>query len=244
MLRNDRMSAPGATLLAVDGVPLAAGKKVKRTDRRVVRTREALIEAGYALFSGRGLYDVSIDEIVERASVSKQTFYNHFNDKLSLAQSIYLAIRGELELEIARMNANIPDAVARVARGICFYVSKALDDPDHIRFLARMLVQDVVPEDQANRGLMKDLEAGLAAGRFTVRSVDSAVAFVLGASEPLLAAVAADRNRTNALSMSQEFVTLILRGLAVQPMEAELIAAQAANQLIGKVPDNGRVPAP
>ncbi len=35
-----------------------------------------------------------------------------------------------------------------------------------------------------------------------------------------------------AVAVTQEFLTLILRGLSAPPMEAELIAAQAANLLL------------
>jgi AcrR family transcriptional regulator len=226
------MTASIAPIAPAAGASPDTAKKTRRLDRRVVRTREALIEAGYALFAEKGLHEVSIDEIIEKASVSKQTFYNHFNEKRALALAIYSDIREEFESGVQQINADVQDPAVRIARGICLYVRKALDDPDHVRFVARMLIQDNDTEDPANRGLIRDLETGLAAGRLMVRSPETGAAFVLGASEPLLAAVLADRTAQSAISLAQDFITLILRGLAVDPIEAELIASQSTNQLI------------
>jgi AcrR family transcriptional regulator len=191
-----------------------------------------LLQAGYTLFAQHGLHEVSVDQIVERASISKQTFYNHFTDKPALARDIYLSIRDEVEAQVGKVNEVIADPARRIASGICVYVRVALNDPDHIRFITRMLVHDIGPDDPANRGLIQDLEVGLAAGRFVVRTIETAAAFVIGATEPLLLTVLAQRNKAKAINLAQEFLTLILRGLSVPATEAELIAAQAANQLI------------
>jgi AcrR family transcriptional regulator len=43
--------------------------------------RDRLLETAYALFSRRGVRDVGIDELIERAQVAKATFYRHFPSK-------------------------------------------------------------------------------------------------------------------------------------------------------------------
>jgi AcrR family transcriptional regulator len=204
----------------------------KRTDKRVVRTREALMQSGYVLFAERGLYDVSIDEIIEKAEISKQTFYNHFSDKAALARDIYLSIRNEIESEIRLTNQGIDDPAVRIARGVCIYVRTALKAPDHIRFITRLLVHEIGLEDPANEGLIQDLEIGLSTGRLLVRSFETGAAFVLGASEPLLLSVVGHPNKSQVMSLTQDFLTLILRGLCVPPADAELISAQAANTVL------------
>jgi AcrR family transcriptional regulator len=49
--------------------------------------RERILESAYELFSRRGIRDVGIDEVVERAEVAKATLYRHFpsKDELVLA---------------------------------------------------------------------------------------------------------------------------------------------------------------
>ncbi|MDQ1521087.1 MAG: hypothetical protein QOI55_2160, partial [Actinomycetota bacterium] len=43
--------------------------------------RERVMEAAYELFSHRGVRDVGIDEVIERAGVAKATLYRHFPSK-------------------------------------------------------------------------------------------------------------------------------------------------------------------
>lgn len=46
--------------------------------------RERILSAAYDLFSQRGVRDVGIDEVVERAGVAKATLYRHFASKDAL----------------------------------------------------------------------------------------------------------------------------------------------------------------
>jgi AcrR family transcriptional regulator len=43
--------------------------------------RERLLDTAYELFSRRGIRDVGIDEVIERAGVAKRTLYRHFPSK-------------------------------------------------------------------------------------------------------------------------------------------------------------------
>ncbi len=213
----------------------AAGDRrvaAKRPDRRTARTREALLSAGKTLFAERGLHEVSVDDIVARAGIAKQTFYNHFADKMALARLIFADLREIYLQSLQNLNHEIADPALRLARAVCFYVRKAIDEPDNIRFLNQMLIHDTAAADPVNRGLLRDLEAGLVSGRFVFRTLETSAAFVLGASEPLLAKVLASKGGTDAVGLTHEYLTLILRGLAVPPMDAELLASQATLQVI------------
>jgi AcrR family transcriptional regulator len=43
--------------------------------------RERILDTAYELFSHRGVHDVGIDELIERAGVAKATLYRHFSSK-------------------------------------------------------------------------------------------------------------------------------------------------------------------
>ena len=49
--------------------------------------RERILDTAYELFSHRGIHDVGVDELIERAGVAKATLYRHFpsKDELVLA---------------------------------------------------------------------------------------------------------------------------------------------------------------
>jgi AcrR family transcriptional regulator len=55
-------------------------------------TREALIEAGRALFAQRGYADVSVGEIAERAGVTTGALYHQFEGKQGLFKAIYAGL--------------------------------------------------------------------------------------------------------------------------------------------------------
>ena len=61
---------------------------VKHVDPRVKRTRKLLQQAFIGLFQERGFASISIQDITERATVNRATFYAHFPDKYALLDSI------------------------------------------------------------------------------------------------------------------------------------------------------------
>jgi AcrR family transcriptional regulator len=60
----------------------------KRVDPRVKRTRQLLQQAFMELFMEKGIESISIQDITERATVNRATFYAHFPDKYALLDSI------------------------------------------------------------------------------------------------------------------------------------------------------------
>jgi AcrR family transcriptional regulator len=43
--------------------------------------RQRILDSAYVLFSRRGIRDVGIDEVIDRADVAKATLYHHFRSK-------------------------------------------------------------------------------------------------------------------------------------------------------------------
>ncbi|MBM7368556.1 TetR/AcrR family transcriptional regulator [Gordonia hydrophobica] len=64
-------------------------------DRRVRRTRAALLSAAVAVVSERGSTDVPVGDLVDAADVSRRVFYQHFHDKdeLLVAAAVDLLAR-------------------------------------------------------------------------------------------------------------------------------------------------------
>jgi AcrR family transcriptional regulator len=70
----------------------------KGVDPRVRRTRQLLQQALLELFQEKSLLAITVQDIAERASVNRATFYAHFEDKYDLLDSI---IREEFQKAIA-----------------------------------------------------------------------------------------------------------------------------------------------
>jgi AcrR family transcriptional regulator len=60
----------------------------KGVDRRVERTRQMLRQAFLQIAREKDLASVSVQDIVERANVSRGTFYAHYADKYALVETI------------------------------------------------------------------------------------------------------------------------------------------------------------
>src|SRR5271170_6794443 len=57
-----------------------------KTDRRVERTRGALMSAFVELILSRGYADVTVEDIAARANVGRSTFYMHFKSREDMLQ--------------------------------------------------------------------------------------------------------------------------------------------------------------
>ena len=66
-------------------LPLAASQK--KTDARVRRTRDALGDALVALMQEKPFDTITAQEVLDRANVSRSTFYAHYSDKDDLLMS-------------------------------------------------------------------------------------------------------------------------------------------------------------
>jgi AcrR family transcriptional regulator len=81
-------------------------------------TRRRIVDAALALFSTQGFAGTSVKEVAERASVSEQTVYNAFGDKVGLLVQAALAYMetgggGEEATLLAALEAE-PDPLARI----------------------------------------------------------------------------------------------------------------------------------
>ncbi|HXQ13178.1 MAG TPA: helix-turn-helix domain-containing protein [Caulobacteraceae bacterium] len=190
--------------------------------------------AGRRLFSQHPIDAVTVDDIVQAAEVGKGSFYNHFTDREALARAISAQIRASIESAVAQANANVDDPARRLARAVCTYLRYALDEPEQAGVLVHIHAGHTSLTAPLNRGLVEDLETGLANGRFDVATVESGVLYVLGVTQLALVRVVQEPNQAFAISLSQQVCALVLRGLGIRAAEADQIAAQASDGIVRK----------
>jgi AcrR family transcriptional regulator len=161
-------------------VPDSSDARVNRLQRRKQRTRAALIKAAQA-FIAAGKVNVPVLEITQAADVGMGSFYNHFESKEQL----------------------FADAVAEVldAHGALLdHLTAAIDDPAEtfacsFRLTGRLfrrrpqesqiLLANGIALLSSDLGLapraLRDIEAGVRAGRFTLDDPELALATAGGA---------------------------------------------------------------
>src|SRR5215475_8743962 len=71
----------------------------KTIDPRVKRTRQLLQQAFFEVMREKGFAAMTVQDITERATVNRGTFYAHFTDKYALLDAI---IREQFQTMLAR----------------------------------------------------------------------------------------------------------------------------------------------
>ena len=198
-----------------------------KTDRRRVRTRAALMQAGQSLFAAQSVDAVSIDDIVAAADVAKGSFYNHFSDKEALAREIAVTVRAEAEAQVDLANAGVTEPASRMARGQAVFVRYAVRNPERARAMMRLHAGATLPNAPMNRGLRADIEAGLAAGVFRDLTVETGLLMAMGMGMVAVTRVLEADGPADPQALSRDLNFGLLRGLGVAEDAARTISAAA-----------------
>ena len=106
--------------------------------------RERLLRTAVEVFYTEGIHDVGVDRILDRAAVTRSTFYRHFPGKEDLVvayvKAVDAAVRGALERALAG-NDDPRRVLAAVAHGLeaelcrpgfrgCAFINAAAEYPD------------------------------------------------------------------------------------------------------------------
>jgi AcrR family transcriptional regulator len=78
----------------------------RKTDRRIMRTRERLGDALIALMHERNFDDITVKDVLDRAGVSRSTFYVHYSDKDDLFLSDVEDFLENVSTALKRQGAN------------------------------------------------------------------------------------------------------------------------------------------
>jgi len=205
----------------------SAGTSIRanRLDRRKARTRQALIDAAVRLIAeGRG-GRASIQQITESADIGFGSFYNHFSSKEELFQ-----IASEEVLERwARMIDDACSGLSDPAEIFCvsLRISGRLiwTNPDIAGFVTGAGLGLLDASGGLAPRAFRDIDAGRAAGRFTVTEPEVALSAVSGGLIGLLRRHERDPGMVEEASVD-ELAESCLRFLGLDPMEARHLAHQ------------------
>jgi AcrR family transcriptional regulator len=188
---------------------------------------KSIADASLQLFLERGLDNVTIDDITQATGVAKGTFYNYFDDKEALVESVIAPVRAELlagfntcgrALVAARgveamfeayraLGATLAGAILTHAGVVRLYLQEsrgpAVGARAHLVSFSKLLARHAVDltEKAHTHGLLRP-----------VRPVVSALT-VVGAVERLLYAVLTEEDIGNPLELPDVLTGIILDGL-------------------------------
>ena len=153
---------------------------VSRLQRRKQRTRAALVKAAQA-FIADGKLNVPVLEITQAADVGMGSFYNHFDSKEQLFEAAVTDVLDGHGAILDEFTASIDDPAETFAT--CFRLTGRLfrQRPQE----SQILLANGMSLLLSDRGLapraLRDIVAGVAAGRFHVDDPELALAVAGGA---------------------------------------------------------------
>ena len=173
-----------------------------RLDRRKARTRQALVDAAVRLIAeGRG-ERASVQEITEAADIGFGSFYNHFESKEQLFETASSEVLERWAQVLDRACVGISDPAEVLSHSLRISARLGCTHPDVGRFItgAGLDLLDA-PGGLAPRAL-RDIQAGQAAGQFTVRDAGVALGAVAGGLIGLLRMHQSDPARVDETSVT------------------------------------------
>ncbi len=144
------------------------GKAGGKRDENRRRRAETLARAGLELFLERGIEDVTIDEIAERAGTAKGNFYRYFDDKPQLVEALLIPLAAlvrkamrtcAVDLARAKTPEQVSDAYGKLAATLGM---AALEHREVVRLY---LQEHRAPATEARAALRK-MEGELTEGAF------------------------------------------------------------------------------
>lgn len=190
-----------------------------RFARRRAETRQALVRAARQILAETGDTSASIQTIAERADVGFGSFYNHFESKTELFDAAVTDALEEFGQVIDERLQGIEDPAELVAAGFRLTARMTDSNPELMRILRDRGLAHV----HSDRGLapraLRDLEIGIASGRFTCSNATTALS-ALGGTLLSLVALRLARPDLDGDGAASDLAEMVLRMLGVTADEA------------------------
>ncbi|MBC2907903.1 TetR/AcrR family transcriptional regulator [Streptomyces cupreus] len=202
-----------------------------RFERRRAETRRALVRAARQILAETGDTSASIQTIAERADVGFGSFYNHFDSKTELFETAVVDALEEFGQNYDERLAGIDDPAELVAAG--FRLSARMSDshPELMQVLRRRGLGHIHSDNGLARRALRDLQVGIASGRFT--TLDPAVALsALGGTLLALVELRFARPEVDGDEAAMNLAEMVLRMLGLPADDAHEVARRP-------LPDHG-----
>ncbi|RZS94007.1 TetR/AcrR family transcriptional regulator [Cuneatibacter caecimuris] len=125
----------------------------KSEDNKLMK-RNALLNAAYELFTGKGVNKTSVSDIVERSGIAKGTFYLYFLDKYDLRNKLIAHKASELLLmaEEAMTQREITDLEERILFLAEYIVDYLAENKTLLGFLSKNLSWGIFKHNVIGKG--------------------------------------------------------------------------------------------
>ncbi|WP_098745614.1 TetR/AcrR family transcriptional regulator [Paenibacillus sp. EZ-K15] len=133
----------------------------KKTDLRILRTKQSIRKAFYELIQEKGYEGITIQDIADRAMINRNTFYLHYQNKPDLLNTCMDELLSELKNAVVLCPINIsPFSIAiletvmqttleHISHNTSFYNAMLIEENRIYQFRAKM---ESIIKDKLNEG--------------------------------------------------------------------------------------------
>ncbi|MGW0941073.1 TetR/AcrR family transcriptional regulator [Streptomyces sp. NPDC002623] len=194
-----------------------------RFERRRAETRGALVRAARQILAETGDTGASIQAIAERADVGFGSFYNHFESKTELFEAAVVDALEEFGQTFDERLSGIDDPAELVAAGFRLSARMADSHPELMQVLRLRGLGRLHSDNGLATRALRDLQVGIASGRFT--DVEPVVALsALGGTLLSLVELRFARPDLDGDEAAVNLAEMVLRMLGVPPDDAHEVA--------------------
>ncbi len=203
--------------------------RAKTAKERAEERRVRLLLSAGAVFAEQGLAGASVQRICDHASVSRQTFYEHFGDLRGALLAVYDYAVGVAFGTIERAVRSTDDPTEKLERGVGTFFAALEASPDLARVVSREVV--ALGPDGASRKeatlsryaalIMEGVAEAYARG-LVRRAPDETTAYTLVGGIDALASRAIHRGETRRLvEQTPDVVRMVLAAFGGSPPRVE-----------------------
>ncbi|WP_199844678.1 TetR/AcrR family transcriptional regulator [Streptomyces sp. DSM 15324] len=194
-----------------------------RFERRRAETRGALVRAARQILAESGDTSASIQAIAERADVGFGSFYNHFDSKAELFETAVVDALEEFGQAFDERLKGIDDPAELLAAGFRLSARMADSHPELMQVLRRRGLGHIHSDNGLARRALRDLQVGIASGRFT--TLDPVVALsALGGTLLSLVELRFARPEVDGDEAAVNLAEMVLRMLGLPADDAHEVA--------------------
>lgn len=106
-----------------------------------------ILQTALQLFSERGYFNTSVQDIRKQADVSTGAIYHHFKNKEDLAKSLYLSLLYRMQDEIQQIMLQHADCQSRHRQIVRWLFQLATEEPQTMQFILAAKHQEYLPDE-------------------------------------------------------------------------------------------------
>jgi AcrR family transcriptional regulator len=209
--------------------------RVKVAAIRREEMQNRLLLSAIALASEKSIHEISVEDIIDRAEVSRGTFYKYFTTVPQLFAVLAKKISNEFIIAFDNIIPNIPDAAVRVAISTRIAIRLLVSVPLLGRLTLQIQWPHPDPEINGFKSVERDIKLGISQGCFNKMPPAMGVSLVIGS---MIGAVSTMLQKPPAKGYEDQVTYHILLGLGLSTESATTLSTLPLPEL-PPLPMNG-----